>query len=266
MKCAALLTPLLLTAGTAAQAEELRSFCGDRPGLGISGCTVDPGHIQIELGLGDYTLDKQPDTRTDTTLSGDMLLRYGLTKNLEARVGWTAFGHIRERDSETGDVMRASRTGDVTVGAKWNVKRSHGHGFTIALLPFASVPVGRMPVGAGDWGAGMLVPITYTVSQSLQFEFTPEVDAAVDEDGHGRHAAYSGVVGVAVNPVEPVKVTVEYRAKRDRDPAGHETEHLAGLSVGWLAQKQLQFDVGSNIGLNHAAPDVEFYAGVAHKF
>ena len=266
MKRTAFLAPLLLATATAAHAEELRPFCGDRPGLGTAGCTVDPGHLQVETSLGDYTRDTQPDMRTDTFLANDMVLRYGLTKDLEARIGWTTFGHVRERDAETGDVMHATRTGDVTLGVKRNIKRSHGHGFTIALLPFVSLPVGRRPVGAGDWGAGMLVPITYTVSKALQFEFTPELEAAVDEDGHGRHTAFSGVVGVQVNPIDPVKLTAEYKALRDRDPSGHETQQFAGLSVAWLAKKQLQFDVGSNIGLNRAAPDVEIYVGVAHKF
>ena len=265
MRYALLLAPLLLSAG-AAHAEDLRDFCGDRPGLGTPACTIDKGHLQIEAGLGDWTLDKQPDSRTDTILSGDLLARYGLTDSLEARIGWTAYGHVRTRDRTSGDVSRQSRVGDVTVGLKQNLMNPDGSGFSIALLPFASLPVGRQPVGAGDWGAGLVMPINYELSDAIQLEFTPEIDAAVDEDGHGRHLAFGGVIGAADKISETVTATLEYQAERDRDPSGHETQQLAGLSVAWLAQDQLQFDLGTNVGLNHAAPDVELYFGISRKF
>ncbi len=265
MRHAFLLAPLLLSA-TAAHAEELRDFCGDRPGIGTPACTVDKGHLQIEAGLGDWTLDKQPDSRTDTILSGDLLARYGLTDSLEARVGWTAFGHVRTRDRMSGDVSRQSRVGDVTVGLKQNLMNPDGSGLSIAILPFASLPVGRSPVRAGDWGAGLLLPVNYEVSDAIQLEFTPEMDAAVDEDGHGRHLAFSGTIGAADKLSDSITATLEYQAMRDRDPSGHETQQLGGLSLAWMAQDQLQLDVGSNVGLNHAAPDVEVYFGVSRKF
>jgi hypothetical protein len=265
MKHAIFALPLLAAAGTA-HAQELRELCPERPGLGTPACTVDPGHLQIEVGLGDWTLDRQPDSRTDTILSGDASLRYGVTDSLEARIGWTAFGHERERDRMTGDVSRRSGVGDITLGLKQNLMNPDGSKLSIALLPFATLPVGRQPIGSGDWGAGLLAPVNYELSDSIQLEFTPEVDAEVDEDGHGRHLAYSGVVGLADKLSDAVSGTIEYQALRDRDPAGRETRQLAGLSLAWEARPQFQFDLGSNIGLNHAAPDVEVYFGVSRKF
>src|SRR6185503_1298265 len=55
----ALLAALLLLAAGTARAEGLRDFCPDRPGLGTPACTMDPGHIAVELGLGDWTLTRQ---------------------------------------------------------------------------------------------------------------------------------------------------------------------------------------------------------------
>ncbi|WP_156678407.1 transporter [Sphingomonas profundi] len=250
----------------AAGAQELRDLCAQRPGLGTAPCTVDAGHLQIELGLGDWTLDRQPDTRTDTILAGDVLARYGLTGSLEAQVGWTAFGHVRERDRATGDVRRRARTGDVLLALKQSLASPDGSGFSVAALPFVTVPVGRAPVGAGDWGAGFLLPVSYEVSDAIQIQFTPEIDAAVDEDGNGRHLAFSGVIGATDKVSDAVSATLEYQALRDRDPGGHRTPQLVGLSAAWLARKQFQLDVGTNLRLNHAAADVEVYFGLTRKF
>lgn len=255
----------LALAASPALAEE-RDFCGDRPGLGNPACTIDPGHLQIELGLADWTLDRQPDTRTDTIVAGDLLARYGLGTSTEARVGWTAYGHVRTRDRATGDITRQSRTGDISFGLKQNLMNPDGSGTSIALIPTVTVPVGREPVGAGDWGASLTMPTDFTLSKMFQLDFTPEVDAAVDDDGDGRHLAYGTVVGLVAKLSEKLGAALEYSAFRDDDPSGHATMELTSLSVTYMTDKDTQLDAGAVAGLDHEAPDAELYFGVSRRF
>ncbi len=267
MNIARLTLPLsLMLAAAPAAAQDLRELCPDRPGLDTPPCTVDPGHVQVEVGLADLTLDRQPDSRTDTILAGDFDIRLGLTDTLEARLGWTPYGHVRVRDRTTGAVTRRGGVGDITVGLKQNLAQPDGSGFSVALLPYATLPVGREPVGAGDWGGGLLVPVSYELSKGVKLALTPEVDAAVDEDGNGRHLAFGTVLGLSDDLSEKVTATVELEALRDRDPGGHETQELAGLSLAWQPQDSLQLDLGSNVGLDHASPEVELYFGVTRRF
>lgn len=259
---------LLLGAASPAFAQEtkLRDFCGDRPGIGTPACTVDAGHLQVELGLGDWTLDKQPDSRTDTIVTGDVSLRYGVGDTTELRLGWTAYGHVRDRDRASGAVDRTAGIGDVTVGVKQNLSRPDGGGFSLAVLPFATLPSGHDGVGLGDWGAGLIVPVSYQLSDAITLGLTPEIDAAVDGDGSGRHLAYSNVLGLQAKLGEKASVTAELQAIRDRDPADHATLAFAGLSFTYQPSKQTQLDVGANAGLNRNAPDVELYFGISGKF
>ncbi|WP_174273461.1 transporter [Sphingomonas bacterium] len=257
---------LLAGAAIPAHAQDLRDFCGDRPGLGTPACTVDKGHLQIELGLGDWTLDKQPDSRTDTILLGDLIARYGIGESTELRFGWTAYGHVRERDRMTGGIDHAGRVGDISVGIKQNLLNPDGDKVSIALLPMAKIPIGRQPVGAGTWSAGLLVPVDYEVSKGVQFQLTPEVDAAADESGHGRHLAYSAVAGIDIDLTETVDLDLELEAIRDREPGQHQTMALAASSIGYKIGKQTQLDAGANAGLNHNTPDAELYFGVSRKF
>ena len=94
----------------------------------------------------------------------------------------------------------------------------------------------------------------------------PSVEAAVDEDRSGRHLAYANVVGLTDKLSDRLNATVEYQLERDRDPSGHQTFHVAGLSIGLQPNDDLQFDFGVNAGLNHAATDVELYAGISRRF
>ncbi len=224
------------------------------------------GHLQAEVGLGDWTRDRQADSLTDTIEGGAVSLRYGVGDTTELRLGWTAYGHVRARDRASGAVDRTGGIGDVTVGLKQNLHDPDGSGLSIAMLPYATLPTGKDGIGAGDWGAGLIVPVNYALSDTLALELTPEVDAAVDGDGQGRHLAYGGVIGLQAKLGEKAGVAAELEAFRDRDPDGHSTAELAGLSFSYMVQKETQLDLGANVGLNRHAPDIEIYFGVSRKF
>lgn len=260
------LVALGLSPAAAAQSEALRDFCPDRPGLGTPPCTIDSGHVAVELGLADWTLERTPGSRTDTVEAGQLLVRAGLTDSLEAQIGWTAFGHVRERDRATGSVASASGVGDLTVALRQNLVNPDGTGFSAALMPYATVPAGNSAIGAGEWTAGMLLPLSYELGGGVQLGVTAQVEAAADSDRDGRHLAYGGVAGLSLPLSDALGATFEIAASRDRDPSGHATEWLAGLSAGWMAEDGLQLDAGANIGFSAAAPDLQLYLGVAKRF
>ncbi|KQZ72811.1 hypothetical protein ASE06_10075 [Sphingopyxis sp. Root214] len=260
---------LLLAAATAAAPafanEDRRDLCPDRPGLGTPACTVEPGSLLFEIGLADWTLDRTADSRSDSWTVGDALLRAGLTPSLEVQLGWTMLGHVRERDRAAGDVTRRTRTGDVTLALRQNLRNPDGSGFSVALMPYATLPLGGKGVGAGDWGAGMIMPVSFELG-ALSLGLTPHVDAAVDSDGKGRHTAYGSVAGVGFGLSDDVSMAAEISLARDRDPGGHTTEALAGLSAGWQPDADSQWDLGANIGLNRDSPDIELYFGFVRRF
>ena len=263
---------ILLFAAMAAAAPALaladegrRELCLDRPGLGTPACTVDKGDIVIELGIGDWTRDDDGSTRTDAVVAGDALLRIGLTPSLEAQIGWTAAGFVRERDRMAGTVTTRTHVGDVMLALRQNLHNPDGSGFSIAAMPYVMLPVGHQPTGAGDWSAGLIVPASVEMG-AVSLGVTPQISAATDGDGKGRHLAYGTTAGIGFGVSDTVSMAVEFSAARDRDPAGHSTELLGGVSAGWQSDADSQWDVGTNIGLNRNSPAVEFYFGFAHRF
>lgn len=260
-----MLVALALLAAAPAAAEE-RDYCPTRPGLGTTPCTIAPGKVSVETAIADWTRDDQPDQRTDTVLIGDTLVRVGLTEAIEAQLGWTPYGHVRMRDKTTRIVEQAGRVGDVTMGIKANALHPDGKGLSIAIQPFVTVPVGRAPVGAGDWGSGVAVPVTYDLSDTVNLATTSEIDAAVNGDGDGRHLAYSEVLGLGIKLTRQLTGSLEVEALRDADPAGKTTQAFASASLAWMAKDDMQVDLGAVAGLNRAAPDVELYAGISRRF
>ncbi|TCP99615.1 outer membrane putative beta-barrel porin/alpha-amylase [Sphingomonas sp. PP-F2F-A104-K0414] len=248
---------------TSASAQD-REYCPERPGLDTPACTIAPGKISVETSIADWTRDDQHGSREDDILFGDTLVRVGVSDTIEARIGWTPFGHDRKRDSTGVDTVNG--VGDVSLGMKANLLNPDGSGVSVSVLPFVTLPVGRSSIGAGDWGAGFLVPLTYELSDTVSLDLTPEIDAAVDQDGNGRHLAYSSTAGLAFKVAKDFTLTGEVQALRDNDPDQHATQALAALSLAWMANDDLQLDILGAAGLNDDTPDARVYAGISRRF
>ncbi|MGU3391985.1 transporter [Sphingomonas sp. M1A8_2b] len=241
-------------------------FCPNRPSLGSNACITAPGHVQVELSTLDWQRDDNADQREDTILAGDFDARFGVAKSTELQLSWTPFGRVRTRDKTTGLIDTTTGIGDFRLGLRRNFRNPDGKGFSFAAEPFVTLPIGRDPVGAGDWGAGIVLPVSYEVSEKVQLSLTGEGDAAVDEDGNGRHLAYSGIVGLGYSLAETLTATAELSVLRDDDPTGHHTETAAAGSVAWKARKTLQVHVLAVAGLNHDTPDLRLVTGGAVLF
>jgi hypothetical protein len=225
-----------------------------------------PGTVSFELGAAQWTHDADTQQQEDTYTAGEMLLRAGVADHAEVQLGWSGLGFVRTRDRAMRTVSHRTAAGDLTLALRRNLSHPDGSGLSAALMPFATLPVGRTPIGAGDWSAGVLVPLTYAVSENWSLTTTSEVDAAVDEDGSGRHLAFSEVVGAEAKLTSTLTATAEYAIEVDREPGERHLEHISGLSLAWQPTDGLQLDLGANLGLNHHADDAEVYVGVSRRF
>ncbi|WP_076068374.1 transporter [Sphingomonas montana] len=246
-------------------AAALRPYCPTRPSLGAGACIVDIGHPMLEMGIGDWQRTEGEGMQTDVFVTGDALLRVALGGTTEVQVGWTAVGRERARDAD-GMVARRTRIGDVALRLRQNIVHPDGSGFSIAVQPFVTLPIGREPIGAGTWGGGVTVPMGYEVNDVVQLQLTAELDATPDEDGRGRHRFVSAIGGIALALSDAVSTTVELSAARDRDPDGFSTILLAALSGGYQVSDNAQVDAGTAIGLNADSPDVRVFVGFSRRF
>ena len=217
----------------------------------------------IETAAAGWTVTRDSSQRSDQITLGTSLLRIGLTSRLEAQAGWTPFGIEHVRDRLSGRSSNRSGTGDVTLGLIYGLAGANG---PIAIQTFISLPTGGSAIGAGDWGAGARLPIAFSIGSKLQVSLTPEVDAAVNASGNGRHLAYGGAAGMGLPLNAKVSLGADVAVFRDEDPEGAATHETGGLSVAWQESANTQFDVGGIFGLNRFSSDVGLYFGIAHRF
>lgn len=256
----------LLALGASPALAQERDYCPERPGLDTPACIVDKGHVSVETAVVDWTLDRQQDSRTDTVLIGDTIVRVGISDAVEARVGWTPYGHQRVRDRQSGAIDSVGQSGDVSLGIKASLLHPDGSDLSIAVLPYVTLPVGGSQIGGGVVGAGLLIPVSYDLSDAVQLAVTPEIDAQPDSDGAGRHLRYSAAGGLIFALSGTVSLSTEAQVIRDEERDARTTQALAALSVAWQPADDWQLDVIGTAGLNRAAPDIQLSAGLARRF
>jgi len=239
-----------MTVGSA-QAQALRDFCADRPGKATPACIVDRGHLQLETGLADVSLQPGP----DSYLLGQTELRFGVSPRTELEAAWTPFSH---GDGRSG-------VGDLSFGFRTALTAPDGKGAAVSWQAFVTAPTATHGQGAGGWEGGMRLPVSADLADGFSLGLTPEADVRRDADGHGRHAALSGAVALS-HDLAGASVAVELWGEHDADPAGHVNQASFDLSAAWMVGRDLQLDAGANAGLTHATPDLELYVGVARRF
>ncbi|HEY1125536.1 MAG TPA: transporter [Sphingobium sp.] len=264
LQAAGLCLLVMALASPALADDDLRPLCPTRPGLATPPCIVDSGHVVAELGLADWTFDRQGGDRTDTLTTGDLLLRYGLGGRDEVQLGLVSFGTVRMRNAS--GVSHASGAGDLTLAYKHSLGHPDGNGFSVAVQTFVTLPTGGSAIGAGDWGGGLLIPMSVPLSDKVALELTPEIDASVNASGKGRHMALSAVEGLSFALSSKVSTSVEVEEVHDEDPSGAQDHALAGLSMAWQPSSNWQVDMGTVAGLGLNNPDLEVYFGISRRF
>ncbi len=241
-----------------------RDLCLERPGQTTPPCTLESGHVVVETSVTDWSLQQAPGSRTDLTSIAQSALRIGVADHGEVAIGWSPFATARTRDKTTGLIDHASGVGDITLA----IKRSFGAADAphLAVKAYASLPVGGAASGAGDWGAGAQIPVSLPLTSALQLAMTPEVDAAVNGSGSGRHLAYGGAAGLGLKLSDALSVGCDFRLLQDEDPNGSAPKAAAGVSFALQHGENLQYDMGGNLGLNANSPAVELYLGISKRF
>lgn len=257
-----LLFAVLALAATPALADD-REFCANRPGIGTPPCTLAPGSAMFETTLAEWDHSSDVQSIEDQLTFNDFAVRVGVTQSAEVQFGLTSYTRDRVRDRASGLVSRQSGVGDAFLAVRQGLAGPNG---PVAIQAFVTVPTGDGDVSAGDWGGGVLLPVQLTLPSGFQLGLTPEVDAAVDAAGNGRHLAYGGVVGLSRDVGNNLSAGAEIAAFEDEDPSGHSLDARVTGELAWQVSKRLQLDIEGDLGLSDGAPDHALMIGFAEKF
>jgi hypothetical protein len=263
------LLPVMLLAGPAlAQPVPTASsadapICTDRPTKSNFACTVPRGLVQIEADGFNWLTTRAGGTRTDQLLFTNPTLKYGLARSSDIQLSWVPFTRVRSRNA-AGMISTLEGVGDVTLRFKQRLTSADG-AFQLAMLPFVKLPTARRGIGNGTVEGGVAVPINISVRGGWTITLGPQLDVLADADGQGRHFGLTGLINIA-RQFGQFTLYNEIWISQNFDPSGPVRQYSYDLSLAWLPQPTLQFDIGANIGLNRNTPGLVGYLGVSTRF
>ena len=243
-----------------APAEGPGPICADRPTKGTSACTVEAGHLQVEVGIADVTQDRSGGATTETGAFGVANIRYGLSDRINLEMEITPLA--TQAVSGGG---RTSGFGDTLFEAKLALLQGDT---AISMLPYIKAPTAGAGLGNGALEGGVIVPIAFTLPGQMSLTLDPEIDLLKNAVNQGRHLSYIMVAGLSRPLSATFTGSVELWGQQDQEPTGAVTQASFDLGLSWIPIKDhnLQLDGGLNLGLNRATPGLEGYVGISRRF
>ena len=240
----------------------LRSLNTDRPTKSNSPVTVDAGRFQYETDLVNYTHSNAGGASSSEIVAFDPVLKVGLTDHVDLELQFTGYNWTRE--TAGGQTTRADGVGDLILRTKINLFGNEG-GPAAAIIPYVKFPTARPPIGNNTTDGGVIVPITYPLPLDFTLLVEPEVDVIRNATNGGHHFNFAQLLNISHPIGTQLTVYGEIYSALGTDKSTPAI-YTFDTALAWLVTPNLQLDVGANIGLNSAAPNLQLYAGISQRF
>ncbi len=246
----------------AAQAEPA-PICTDRPTKANSVCTVPVGAVQVETGLIGWTLTRAGGSRAELLAVGTTFAKIGLSGRSDLQLGFTPHAELTVRGG--GQRSRTSGFGDLLVRYKHRLSRADAP-VQFAVIPFVKLPTAARGLGNDKVEGGLAVPVSFALAGPVTMTLGPELDLLADADGSGRHLALVNLVNLSA-PIAPrLTLAGEVWTNVNFDPAGTVEQASLDAALAYAGTRDVQLDIGANLGLTRDTADVELYTGVSFRF
>ncbi len=246
---------------------QMRSFCTDRPTKSNSPCTLDVGHFQYEADAFNWTYNHNGSHTQNTYLFTNPTFKLGLTNRIDFEVNIAPLVEVSSHDKATHSNSDLTGMGDLYLRAKYSLFGNDGGNAAMTLFPYVKIPTAAPGIGNKSVEEGLIVPISFALPQSFSLVIDPEIDAFKDAQDTGYHTNYQGVINVSHTLFsDAVTGAVELWSDVNNEPAGTTTQLSFDTALSWVVRPNLQLDIGANIGLNRATPDLQSYIGISQRF
>jgi hypothetical protein len=245
--------------------ELMRELSPDRPDKTESPYTVDAGHFQLEMDFANYTEANADGVRTEAWNVAPVNFKIGVLNNVDVQIILDDYVHVHESGPLAGTNTTRSGFGDFTTRVKINLWGNDGGPTAFGVIPFVKFPTNTDHLGNDAVEGGVIFPLAV----KLPGDWDMGVETAVRflrNDANGNyHEEFANMVTFDHAIVGKLSGYCEFFSSVS-------TERGAGwvgtVDVGleYLVTENVQLDCGCNVGVTHAADDVNPFAGITVRF
>jgi len=243
----------------------MRELSPDRPDKTESPYTVDAGHFQLEMDFANYTEDNADGVRTETWNVAPVNLKVGVLNNVDVQFILDDYLHVRTVDHVTGTTQTQSGFGDFTTRVKINLWGNDGGPTAFGVMPFVKFPTNTDHLGNDAVEGGLIFPLAVKLPAGWDMGLQTEVDFLRNNAGGNYHEEFANMVTFDHSIIGKLSGYCEFFSSVSTERSAN---WVGTVDVGleYLVTKDVQLDCGCNIGVTHAADDVNPFAGITVRY
>ncbi len=250
--------------------KDLRDFNPDRPGKITSPFTIDAGRLDIESDVVSYLRsDVQGITKRSFEVT-DPTLKLGVLSTVDVEMTLNGDEFVREVPDRSGRGRSLNGFGDVYLRAKVNVIGNDGGDVALSFVPYVKLPANdaaSRALGDGVVEGGGFATAQVKLPKDFMLGLQSEVDALEGGNDSLRHANFVNIVALthAVPGIKDLSASAEFFSSVSSDRYTP-TFYTVDFGLAYLIKPSTQLDIGTNLGLNRDAPNLQVYAGISQRF
>ena len=241
----------------------------DRPDFTETPDAVPYGHLQLESGYT-FSYDKEKDVRVRSHTAPEFLLRVGIVKDFELRIGWEGYTYYNTRqpvERRNGRTVMESEwdqgSNDLSLGSKVKLLEQDGLVPHFGIITEISAPSGSANLSSGDADPGAVLCWAYDLTD--RWSVAGNVGFFVPSSEDGRFLQTTNSLSAAYGLTDRLGAFIEYYAlypnTKDTDCA-----HTVDGGFTYLITDNLQLDCRIGAGLNEEADDFLTGVGLSWRF
>ncbi len=243
----------------------MRPMSTDRPDKTESPYTVDAGHFQAEISLIDFTYaNPEPGVSSDTVKAMPSNLKMGLLNNVDFQ--FVLEPYVNESSSVTGGPdNQAQGFGDIQFRMKFNLWGNDGGKTAFGLMPFIQLPTGTGDLTNNHVEGGLIIPLAVELMEGWGLGMMAQLNAVRDNanDGYGMEFVHSVTTGFDL--VGNLGMYMEY-AGNYSVKTGNNYQGTAGVGFTYALTEDIQFDIGTALGVTPAADRANVFVGISVRY
>ncbi|MBJ9983935.1 transporter [Acinetobacter sp. S40] len=216
-------------------------FSFDRPGSGFGTGITPVGQLAWEQGLPSATYNEtsvEGVKEKTVTLNEDMLLRTGLTKDLELQLGWQ--GPAWYQTKRAGKKIHDNGLGDITIGLKKAIDLDDDR-LSMAILAQALIATGNDEFTEHD--------DIYSLSSAVAYQYSDLIETSITMKYEVQNSDWA----VTAIPTIGYKLSGKWSGYSEfvyRKAESQDYEYGLGTGVIYAINDRAQLDASVGVGLN----------------
>lgn len=245
--------------------ELMRELTADRPDKTESPYTVDAGHFQLEMDVVTFTLNRSNDARFEAWNVAPVNFKIGLLNNVDLQFIFDNYLYVRTEDRQSHKMTTQSGVGDLTTRLKINFWGNDGGQTAFGVMPFVKFPTNTDQLGNDAVEGGVIFPLAVKLPAGWDLGLETGSSFLRNEQDRGYHAEFVNSVTVGHEIIGKLGGYIEFfsSVSTEGDASWVGTVDL-GLTYGLT--DNIQLDAGVNLGVTHAADDLNAFTGFTVRF